>query len=1044
MKYNYKIKTFKSLLYLGFLMFSSQLSAKENALRTLNHERFSSFNEHQINATTISGTVTSQSGEALPGVSVSQKNSKNFVQTDLNGKYQITLLDGPKTLVFTYVGFKTLEKEISNNATSLNVTLEDDFQSINEVIVTGYTVEKKRDVLGSIGSIKAEQIDQTTPVNALDAIQGRMAGVSISTNNGPGGGADIKIRGTSTLSGGVDPLYVVDGQQLEDINNLNPNDIASIEVLKDGASAAIYGSKSANGVVIITTKKGAIGQTKVDANYVRTYSNLFAAIPVANSRQRFDAEKLKDGGTAGGIVDSLGLQTQQNPDLQDLISRTAVKDQLNISFSGASEKNNYYANIGYLNEDGVVVNSSYERINTNLNLNFDINKSIKSGFRINGSYERTNGLNENTVFNQLVERPAWLPVRDYNGALFPEVFGRQNPLAEALESTRDNKDFRSQIFNFIELKIFKDLRFKSTVGGNFRLSKINEFSPTIVQRIDRDADGLERQILTYDFQHEDYFTYNKKIKKHNIVGLAGFQIQKWNRDFSNLQGTFVSDNIPTFNNVKVFDLGRFTTLKSQHSLLSFYGKATYDYSGKYLFAATIRRDASSRFGSGKKSGTFPSISAGWRVSDENFMKSINKVVSDMKLRVAYGVNGNERIGDYDALALYAPGNFYDGVNGVGPIQLENPNLAWENTKSVNYGLDLSFLNGRITTSVDAYVKTTDDLLYNVPVPQETGFTTIRQNVGSIQNKGLEFFISATPLRLKNFAWTSSFNIAFNANEVLSLANPAGFEQGIFNIQVGEPVGNMYGFTQLGVFAFDQSNAFTDAGIQLTPQISGGNFTGYTLNGQPYTGTVRQLKVGSDVLKGGDVYWKDLNGDFNIDGQNDRSVIGNGYAKSFGGFFNEFKYKAFGLSFLFDFNFGNDIYKQYDQNRNYSTSFGATPAPDAIDLSWRKQGDVTDFPNLDRNRSQNRLGVSSRFVSKADYIKFRNVRFNYILPNSIAQKVSWLSGVSFNFSINNPIVWTNYDGFNPELGTRGVALEPGVDNLRYPNKIEYVLGLRAQF
>ncbi len=992
----------------------------------------------------VNGTVTGVDGAPLSGVTILEKGTNNQVLSADDGKFSITLTKKTGTLVFTSVGFNSFEEAVPATG-GMKIMLESTTADLDEVVVVGYTTERKRDVTGAIVSIKSSQVEQTTPIGTLDAMQGRMAGVQILSNNGPGQGADIKIRGTSTFSGGVDPLYVVDGQQLDNINNLNPNDIASIEVLKDGASAAIYGSKSANGVVIITTKKGVTAKTKVDINYVRTYSNIYNRIPVANSRQRFQSERLKSGNAAGGgSDDSLSLQSQLEVDLQDIITQTAVRDQFNIAFSGANNKNSFYSNFGYLNEEGVILNSSYRRFNNSTNLNFNVNKFFNAGIRINTSYEFAKGLNESAVLTQLVQRPAYLPVRDYNGDLFPEVFGRQNPLAEAIAYTNNDRDLRLSVFTFGEIKILPSLSFKSTLGANFSHNKINRFSPTITETIGRDPNGTEQQITQYDYQHEDYFIYKKSFGNHNVNALAGFQIQEWTREFSNINGTFSSDLIQTFNNVLLLDLGNFRTLVEEHSLLSYFGKLGYDYKGKYLISGTFRRDGSSRFGSGNRFGNFPSVSVGWRVSDEGFMDGIKSVVSDLKLRAGWAITGNERIGNYDSQPLYSPGYLYDAVNGVAPIQLANPQLSWETTESLNFGVDMTLFKGRANLTVEYYVKTTDDLLYNVPIPQETGFGSIRRNIGSVENRGLEIAIGASPIKTKNFEWYTNFNIAFNDNKVLKLADPAGFETGIFRVDEGQSIGNMFGFKNLGVFQYDESNAFTPEGTRLTPTFNNGTFSGYTLDGKPYTGTINKLKVGTNTLRGGDIIWEDLNGDFLIDATNDRQIIGNGLARIFGGFFNELKYKAFSLSALFDFNYGGDIYRNYDIARNTSTAFGATPHPDAIDGSWQNQGDVVEYPSLQTARSQNRIGVNSFYVSQGDWIKFRNIRLSYSVPRKTMSRLKWVDALGAYVSVNNALVWTNYEGYNPELGTRGNALQPGLDNLRYPNRREFVIGIKAQF
>ena len=994
----------------------------------------------------VSGVVTSEDGETLIGVSVVQLGTTTGTVTDFEGAYSITLSEeGENTLRFSYTGFAPQEIAVDQQ-TTIDVVLGSNAALLDEIVVIGYGTERKRDVLGSIASVDEEAITQTTPVNAFDAIQGRLSGVQITSNGGPGAGSDIRIRGTSTLSAGVDPLYVVDGQQLENIDNLNPNDIASIEVLKDGASAAIYGSKSANGVVIITTKTGVRGRTGLEITHSTGLNEVSSLIPVSNTRQRVLFEQQRSGGIGSGVdPDSLSARFQQEVDLQDVLLRTGVRNQTGLSISGGGENSTFYWNTGYLSEEGIVLNSDYSRVNTSLKVDFDFSSVISAGTRLNASYEKQGGLDENSVFRQLAERPPYLPVRDGNGDLFPQAFGRRNPLAEAIAATNDDRNFRSTIFSYVEFALLPELTFRSTLGANYRQRKQNGFNPSILQGGQGPASGYEIQSLDYDVQQENYLTYTQQFGDHNLSALAGFQTQRWNTEFSELRAvSFASDLIQTFNNVAELNTNGTRTLKDRHALLSYFGRIAYNFRGKYLLAGTLRRDGSSRFGPDRKYGNFPSASVGWRISAEPFMAGIRGTVSDLKLRASYAITGNERIGNYEAQLLYRPGFIYNGINGVAPFQLSNPELGWESTEQVNFGLDLELLQGRFTTTLDYYVKTTKDLLYQVPLPEETGFSAVTQNIGSVENRGFEVTISATPLRIRDFKWFTSFNFATNDNTVLSLADPDGFQRGPFIIEEGESIGNIYGFTNLGVFAYDESNAFTSDGVQLTPQFDAdGTFSNYTLNGQTYTGEVNQLQAANRVLGGGDVIWKDLNGDFVIDNTNDRSVIGNGLAKYFGGFFNEFSYKNVSLSFLFDYNFGNDIYRNYDDRRNTATTFGATPHPDRIEGAWLRPGDEVEYPSLDRTRSQNRIGIDSYYLSDADYIKLRNVRLTYNLPRSVVDRLSWLNEFSVNLSVNNPITWTNYEGYNPELGTRGAALEPGIDNLRYPNKTEYILGLRIR-
>ncbi len=994
----------------------------------------------------ISGTVTSTEGETLIGVSIVQVGTTSGVVSDLDGNYSFTLSpNGEQSVRFSYTGYATQEVEVGNQ-TIINVTMESDAELLDEVVVIGYGTERKRDVLGSIASIKTEDIAQNTPVSAFDAIQGRLSGVQITGGGGPGAGSDIRIRGTSTLSGGVNPLYVVDGQQLDNIDNLDPNSIASIEVLKDGASAAIYGSKSANGVVIITTKRGSDTGVSVEVTHNTTVGNMYRLIPVSNTRQRQLHETGRNGGApVTTSADSLSLRFQQEVDIQDLLTQTAVRNQTNLALSGGSGKTRFYWNTGYLDEQGIVFNSFYKRYNTNLRVDFDLGKKFSAGTRLNASYETQSGLNESSVFRQLAERPAYLPVRDFNGDLFPETFGRQNPLAEALETRRDNRNFRTNLFNFVEFKITPDLTIRSTVGLNFRLRKNNEFDPIIVQRPGNPATGRERQYLDHDIQQENYLTYKKSFGKHNLTALAGTQIQKWNIEFSEIRATsFASDLIETFNNVAELNTASTITTRQGHALASFYGRLSYNFAGRYLLAGTIRRDGSSRFGADNRYGNFPSVSAGWRISGEPFWDKLRSTISDFKVRVGYAITGNERIGNYDAQLLYSPGFIYNGVNGVAPTQLANPNLGWESTEQLNYGVDLEFLEGRAGITLDVYRKTTDDLLYSVPLPEETGFTGVTRNIGSVENRGVELTLSGTPINTGKFKWFTSFNIATNKNEVLELADEDGFQSGNFIIQEGQPLGNFFGYVNQGVFAYDESNAFTPNGDRLTPNFDGdGAFVDYSLNGSTYTGEVEQLRAGNTLLRGGDIIWEDIDGNFTINTA-DRQIVGNGYADVFGGFFNEFTYSGLSLSVLFDYNFGNDIYRRYDQRRNFDATFGRTPSPERLLGAWTQQGDVTEWPSLDRRRPHNRLNPSSQMISSGDFVKLRSIRLGYRLPKSLIGNLNWLKSVRVNLAVNNPITWTEYVGFNPELGTRGNPLQPGFDDLRYPSKTEYIFGIQARF
>jgi len=1008
---------------------------------------FASFSISNVQAQDkISGVVKDALGNTLPGVNILYKGTSIGAVTDFDGEFTIQKSASSKTLVFSFIGYKTSEVLVGNKS-EINVTLEEEAQGLDEVVIIGYAAVKREKVLGSLSSIKSESIEQATPVNAFDAIQGKLSGVQILSNGGPGDGFDIRIRGVSTFGGaGTNPLYVVDGQQLEDIDNLNPDDIASLEVIKDGATAAIYGSKAANGVVLITTRQGKSGKIKVGITSVTGINQLVGDIRVANSRQRalYDLLKAPRGLVGSNSIerDTLSLLRTNSFDLQKLVTRPAIRQQINVSVNGGSETAKFYWNTGYTNEDGIVLRSDYKRITSLLKLDFDVSKKFKVGTKFNLSFEEQNGLNESQVFQQIVERIPYYPVFEQDGTYSPEFSGRANPLAETL-ATLKRRDYRAQLFSYAQLEILPNLILRSTVGLNYRLNKFNRFNPIITVNPNVPIPtGGESFLNTYDIQQENYLNYKKSWKNHDIGFFGGMQIQKYSIENFDISARFNNDYVQTFGNTDpLFITVGNRTANRRHSLYSLFAGFNYDYKNKYLISGTYRRDGSSRFGENNKYGNFPSISVGWKVHKESFLKS-SKTISNLMFRASYGIVGNERISDYEFTGVFGTGFNYNGLGGIAPVRLGNDELRWEETASTNLGLDLGMFKNRFNLNVDVWKKTTTDLLAMVPLPEESGFSNIRKNVGSIDNKGIDITVSGTIFKKKGFTWNSSFNIAYQENKVTQLDGGTPFESGFYKIEEGQPIGNIFGYRNLGIYQFKESNAYDDNGVRLTPVFDAtGAFLNYTLNGSEYTGTVNKMRVGNTILQGGDIIWEDLDGDFRVT-EADRQIIGNGLAKIFGGFSNEFKFKNFSVSFLFDYSFGQDIYRRWDEARNDLNSNNETPGPDRIEGAWINEGDITPYPRLNRV-AQNRNAPNSFFVSSGDFIKLRYIRLDYSIPKIAIDKFKGVEGISINLAINNVLTWTNYLGFNPELGNRGNPLNPGFDTLRYPNDREIILGLKIQ-
>lgn len=1002
---------------------------------------------------TISGNVTSNTGEILPGVSIVKKNTNIGAVTNFDGNYTINATIGD-ILIFSYIGY--YDKEVTITSSSTNVVLEPDIEELDSVVVIGYGSQQKRDVTGSIASVGSEEIDQRTPANIFEAIQGQLAGVQLNTGSGaPGSGASIRIRGTSTLNGGADPLYVLDGQPVDNIDNINPNDIASIEILKDGASAAIYGSRSANGVVIVTTKSGKTGKTNINVNYVKSFSKL-RTVPVSNAQQRLLYDLLRNT-QKNTLVDSLNQMWQYNNNFQDIYFRSAAKDQINVSLSSGSEKTKFYWNTGIINQEGFTPNSSYKRLNTRLNLDHEFSSTVRMGMRIGLSYEETKNINEDQETNLIsatLIKAAYSPYINPDGSYLTSITsfrGRANLLDEFERMDVRFRNLRGNLFTYLEFDIFDGLKFRTNNGVDFNYSRNTEFYPEAVNGQNTNVDASFASALGYNWIHESFFNYDKTFnEKHVVSGLLGFSAQKWARPNERIEGQLANSLIPTLNNLgglESIDLGNtYTQDQNDHALASFFGRATYAYDDKYLFAATYRRDGSSRFGTQNRWGGFPSLSLGWRFGNESFMGKFS-FINDAKIRFSTAITGNERINNRDFDFLLSNSNFYQGLNGVGLTnQLGNPGIQWEETQQNNFGLDLSFLKSKINLTIDYYKKSTSRLLANLPLPALTGFSQTRVNIGDVENKGIEIAINATPIATPNFSWSTDFNIAINKNKVLDLAGGVPIISRNHITQVGDPLGSFYGYEIAGIFPYDESNAFTPDGTQLTPNFDGnGAFTNYTLNGNTYNGTVEQISVGGNVSGGGDYHYIDRDGNFNINGE-DRKILGNPYPKYYGGWRNQLTYKNFTFSFLFDYQFDVEVYNDFYQTMSNFTLNSWTPVPYIIENVYDGPGDTTAlFP--DGRRNQNLLGTSaptSYWVEEADFVKLRNIKLAYEFPSELSQKIG-MTRFSIFGSINNALVWTNYKGFDPETtGGNANALGAGVDPGRYPRGREFLLGINLNF
>ncbi len=1007
----------------------------------------------------VRGTVRGPRGEVISGVTVVIKGTTTGTTTGSDGKYAVQANKGA-TLVFSHLTYETLERTVTGP--TLDVSLMDGATQMEELVVIGYGTQRKRDVTGAITSISASEIERKMPSTVFDALQGQAAGVQIIQGSGqPGEPASIQIRGASTFSSeGVAPLYIVDGAPMDNIEGINPNDIASLEVLKDAASTAIYGSRSANGVIIITTKSGQKGKPAVEVKYHHAWSQLTHKVAQANRGERLYYDNLRRdyflanpvGGNANEsiqmIQDTLNVFFNVDNDYQKLAFQTGKTDQVDVSVSGAENKIKYLAATSYYNETGIIPNTGFKRFTARVNAGYTPSKFLSMGTNFSLGYSRRSGIDEAAFLNSMLTRRPYFSLWFPDGTMVGIFNGQRSPLAQTTYTTEFTDYYRANFFQFFELNLAKGLKFRTNLNAGYNQSKRVQAIPSIITDEWQNSNSAQAQnYLNWNWMSENFLTYSKKFcNVHNFSAMAGMSVQQWQLDTERYRGINSStDYLWTMNAYAAnLDLTNTGTWVSRHSMASFFARLTYDYKGRYLLAANFRRDGSSRFADDSKWGNFPSVSVGWRFSDESFMKWAKPALNDGKIRLSYGVTGNESIGNYDYVYSYTPSTIYDGVGGVAPTRIGLDNLRWEQTEQYNAGLDLNMFNGRMVLTADYYYKYTTGLLAYYQLPKESGFKEMRTNVGEVENQGVEITLSGDLVRTQNWRWNAAFNISLNKNKIARLSEGTPYMSGnLWWMEEGGSLGDLYGYRSLGVFQYDQSNAFTDDWRQLTPVFAGGVFqNAYLLDGQAYTGNVKQKKLpNGKAFRGGDYNWADMTGEGVID-DNDRTVIGNALPKAYGGLSTQVSYKNIALYVAFYYSFGSEVYNDVAHNRNAFQYTGTTPAPEVIYDIWTKQGDQTTYPRPYNDEFNNARYANSFYVEDGSFIRLQNVRLTYTLPEKFTNKFK-VKQLGVYAYVNNALTWTNYTGYDPEFSTSD-PIQVGKDTNRYPKKREFGLGLNVNF
>lgn len=1013
---------------------------------------------------TLSGTV--RSGEPfpgpLPGATVLNSKTRQGVVTDENGNYSIGVT-GPEDIIqFRFLGYKDLDR-IAGIGDRLDVTMEDASDVLDETVVIGYGTTKKRDITGSIVSVTKEDIENKMPTNIFDVLQGTAAGVQVTSGSGqPGEGSSVIIRGTSTMNdAGIGPLWVVDGVPTTDIDQLNPYDIESVEVLKDAASAAIYGARSANGVILVTTKRGNESNPVLEVRYQHSFASLTHKLPQINANQYRDMQKgyleyangEGNGTVSQAVVNILNSQLgdpynallNNDNDYQDIAYRLAHKDQVDLSFGGASKQLKYMLMGGFYNEQGIIKNTNFRRASIRLNADYVANKVLSVGTKINVSYAKKEGVEEAGYLNSILSRKPTLSLYYPDGTLIGTLWGI-SPLSADLQ-TNFNEYFRASVFQYLDLKFTDYLKWTTNLNANFGLVRYTYMRPTALSDQYLHNNGEHRSTMTFDVMNENYLNFNYTVNDvHNIQAMAGFSIQSWRSAIDYFKGKdSATDAVWTMNAFAAnFDLTATGSTETSHTMASAFARFTYNYKSRYILSANFRADGSSRFASNKKVGLFPSVSAAWRISDEKWMRRFTKAIklTDAKLRVSYGVTGNEAIGDFDSQLSYAIGGIYDGVAGVTASRIAVNDLGWERTRQANAGIDLSFLQGRYQITVDYFNKFTDNLLANYEIPKEWGFNTVRKNIGSIENQGVELAFKGTFLNKKNYYLHADLNLTYSRNRVVELANHTPYiHADNWYISENRPLGDFYGYKNLGVFAYDESNAFTPDWRQLTPVFADGRFQGYTLDGERYTGEVLQKTLPSGVpFRGGDINWdEDPKHRDGVINDQDRMILGNAQPFLTGGLSLTFRYKQFTLTAASYFSIGGKIYNfaRYNQDRNSMAAWSTTPTVNWVDNFWVRPGDNVDYPRPFADSFQNDRSVNSRYIEDGSYLKIRNIRLTYRLKQNVVQKMK-LRGLAFYAYVTNPLTFTAYSGYDPEFSNYS-ALSIGMDTNRFPRNREAGLG-----
>ena len=1029
----------------------------------------------------VSGKVTdANSGESLPGVNVLIMGTTTGTVTDLDGNYSIRVAPGAK-LRFSYIGYATREYTIAAQS-KLDIALQLDSQNLNEVLVIGYGEQSRETLTSAVSKVDQRVLENVPFANAASAMQGTVSGVRVQTTTGqPGAAPRVIVRGGTSINNpnGAEPLYIIDGVIRNNMNDINPDDIESFQVLKDAAATAIYGARGSNGVVIITTKTGKAGKTSVSYRYNFGVSEMWNQYEMASARdyiyfnrtgimrlaeknpgQLFRLNQANGFGIGNNLNNNTaftpqyltpenehklkeGWQSMPDPvdptktiifdevNWQDILFRKATSQNHYVQVSGGSEKARFDMGIGYLNSEGVAINTDFKRFTVRMNGDVEVNKKLSVYGRLNFTNSSNKQVfSENELFQRALGLPPTAKLRYEDGTLAPgQNRSIGNPLYHLSRSQAFNSTNRLTLSAGGVYQILPELTFEPIASLYFVQGTFNDFQKsffnTPTQFVDSRAASFNNT-LYWQKQFDGVFTYSKSLGAHNFQAkVGGSYYDRQNYAASASGRGAASDLIPTLN-ASAEPTG-VSSSHSQQRIIGFFGRVNYDFDKKYLCSLSARQDGASNLGANNYWGFFPGVSAGWNLHKEEFWSSIPQQVSSLKLRASYGVNGNiGNLSDFHAQGLYSVGSRYNNGAAIQNNRMANQDLRWERSKTLDIGLDMGLLANKVTIVFDYYNRVTDDLLTNLELPQSTGFSSILTNLGSLRNKGVELEVNATLVQKNDFSWTTSVVAARNLNTIVQLPENNNENNRIGGVLVFDPLLGQYiwkGGLQEGgrlgdLFAYQQLNVYaTDEEARSAP--------------------LDLLVPGNDKRKfGGDVNWADLDKNDTIDSR-DRVYAGNIFPKFTGGFHNTFNYKRLSLTVRTDFALGHTIYHltRATFNGQYQGDIGMLQE---TTQSWQNQGDQTQFPRYmwaDQLAQNNSFRGSTFYHEKGDYLALREVTLAYNLPQSILKPLR-IPSVRAYFTGTNLHYFTNYTGLNPEEG--------GTDSGRYPIPRSFLLGINVNF